>query len=267
LPPAYGRVSPPALGRASPLACGRVSPLACGRVSPLACGRVSPPGHGHALPPRARVSRFVIAGAARVGGVRVFVLALALAGCGSLDAAHLPPPAGPAPSPPLAVAPAGRVVAGGAALLARDRLRCALPGGRVAVLRPRARVLELRDAAGRRLGAAGAGVGPTAVAAGGRWLYVTDATGGALLVFGLRPRLELVHRVYLPGGPYALAADRDRLWVTLTGRNELAELNVRRLPFVLARLPTIRAPLAVQAAPGSVSVAAPGRLERITPPR
>jgi hypothetical protein len=153
---------------------------------------------------------------------RLLVLSLLLAGCGSLDAHQLPPAATPAGSRPTAAA-------------ARS---AALPGGRLAVLRTRERVLELR--AGQRvLARAGAGVGPAAVAAdpAGRWLYVTDTTGGALLVFGLRPRFELVHRVYLPGAPYAIAVRRDRLWVTLTARDRLAELNLRRRPQLLALTP------------------------------
>jgi DNA-binding beta-propeller fold protein YncE len=107
-------------------------------------------------------------------------------------------------------------------------------GGRVAVLLPRARVLELR--VGRQVERAGAGVGPAAVAADprGRWLYVTDTTGGALLVFALRPRLELVHRVYLPGAPYGIAVRGDRIRVTLSARERVAVLNVRRRPQLLA---------------------------------
>jgi hypothetical protein len=63
---------------------------------------------------------------------------------------------------------------------------------------------------------------------------VTDTTGDALLVFTVRPRLELVHRVYLPGAPYAITVRGDRLWVTLSARHRLAELNVRRRPQLLA---------------------------------
>ncbi len=197
---------------------------------------------------------------------RLLALPVLLAGCGSLDAHQLPPAATPAPAPPLTAAPAGRVSAGG--LPARDGRRVGLAGGRVAVLRPRARVLELR--AGRRvIAAAGAGVGPAAVAAdpAGRWLYVTDTAGGALLVFAVRPRLELVHRVYLPGAPYAIAVRGDRLWVTLTARNRLAELNVRRRPQLLRTLPAIRRPTAVAVREDGVAVAGAGRLELITPPR
>jgi DNA-binding beta-propeller fold protein YncE len=147
---------------------------------------------------------------------------LAAAGCGSLSVHQLPPPATPA---------GGRI---------SPAPRRATVNGRLAVLLPRARVLELRG--GRRVERAGAGVGPAGVAADprGRWLYVTDTTGGALLVFALRPRLELVHRVYLPGGPYAIAVRGDRLWVTLSARNQVAELNVRRRPQLLRRLPAAR---------------------------
>jgi hypothetical protein len=164
---------------------------------------------------RTRVSRVVIARAATLGRVhRLLALPLLLAatGCGSLRVHQLPPPATPAGS-----------VAGPVA-------RRVNVGGGVAVLRPRARVLELR---GER---AGAGVGPAAVAADprGRWLYVTDTTGGALLVFAVRPRLELVHRVYLPGAPYGIGVRGDRIRVTLSARNRIAELNVRRRPQRLA---------------------------------
>jgi sugar lactone lactonase YvrE len=187
-------------------------------------------------------------------------LLLAATGCGSLGVHQLPPAATPAPAPRPVVAPAGVVVRGGAAPAPRRR---AVVGGRRVVLRTRARVLELR---GER---AGAGVGPAAVAADprGRWAYVADTTGDALLVFALRPRLELVHRVYLPGAPYAVAVRGDRIWVTLSARNQLAELNVRRRPQLLRRLPTIRRPTAVAAGPTDVVVASAGWRERITPRR
>ena len=207
-----------------------------------------------------------MAAAARLGGVRGLVVVpvvVAVAGCGSLDAHQLPPPAAPARSPALRAVPAGQVLAG--RLPAHDRWRARLPHGRVAVLDTRARVLELRAADGRVLATAGAGVGPAAVAADpdGRRVYVTDTAGGALLVFSLAPRFALVHRVYLPGAPYAVAAARGRLWVTLTARNELAELNLRRRPQLLCRLPTLRQPDAVAADAAGVTVAGAGRLQRI----
>jgi hypothetical protein len=43
--------------------------------------------------------------------------------------------------------------------------------------------------------------------------------------------------VYLPGAPYAIAVRGDRLWVTLTARDRLAELNLRRRPQLLALTP------------------------------
>ena len=145
----------------------------------------------------------------------------ALAGCGSQSAGELPPPAGPPHSPPPAVRPAGEVMNGSAPV--REGGRPALADGRVAVVAPRARKLELH---GRSAESAPAGVGPTHVAclpAGPCW--VLDTRGDALLVFSLRPHLELVRRLYLPGGPYGVALDpaRRRLWITLPALNELVE--------------------------------------------
>ena len=39
--------------------------------------------------------------------------------------------------------------------------------------------------------------------------YVTDALGDALLVYR-RPPFELIRRVHVIGGPYAIAFDRER---------------------------------------------------------
>ena len=101
-----------------------------------------------------------------------------LAGCGSQAPGELPQPAGPA------------------------RLSEPLGGRRVAVLDGRARELELRDARGRVLEHAAAGVGPTRLAcrAGEEHCWVLDARGKAVLLFELRPRLELLWRHYLPPG-------------------------------------------------------------------
>lgn len=93
-----------------------------------------------------------------------------------------------------------------------------------------------------------AGIGPTHAACLPRvWCYVTDTRGDALLVFRRTPRLELVRRYYLPGGPYGLALDRRRrlLYVTLPGRNELVQLPAHGRPHVLRRWPTVRQPGAV----------------------
>jgi DNA-binding beta-propeller fold protein YncE len=171
--------------------------------------------------------------------------ALALAGCGSTPAAELPPPADPAPSPPLRAAPAGRVLPGapdlaGAEREARaagrrvrsDRDRGVLvvdgrpvrvPGllapdgvseagdGRVAVVDAKQRRLALLDARTLRvLDTAPAGVGPTRVVwDGDRRFYVADTAGDGFLVFERRGdrELEPVRYVHLPGSPWAMAID------------------------------------------------------------
>ena len=70
-----------------------------------------------------------------------------------------------------------------------------------------------------------AGTGPTHAVADLRGdVVVADTRGGAVLVFtsDLKQRL----RVDLPGRPYGIAYDaiRDRVWVTLTARNEVVSL-------------------------------------------
>lgn len=143
----------------------------------------------------------------------------------------------------------------------------------VAVLSTRSRVLEIRHAGARRVVAgAPAGVGPTHVACLPRGpCLVTDTRGQALLRFVLRPHLELVRSLYLPGGPYGIAVDavRDRLWITLPGLNQLVELPARANPHVLRRFPTVRQPrgVAVDGRTGSVLVIGHGVLEWIDPDR
>jgi DNA-binding beta-propeller fold protein YncE len=137
----------------------------------------------------------------------------------------------------------------------------ALAGRLVVVLAERARVLSLYDAAtGRRLATAPAGIGPTHLATLGDDAFVADTRGGALLVFSLRPRLVLMRRANLRGGPYGLAVDpvRRRLWVTLTARNELVEVTADPRPRVLRRLPTLRQPNDVTVDPRSGVVAVSG---------
>ncbi|MGI8624914.1 MAG: YncE family protein, partial [Solirubrobacteraceae bacterium] len=132
------------------------------------------------------------------------------------------------------------------------------PGDPRVVLDRRARVLRTPA------GSAPAGVGPTQVVSdGGELLYVTDTAGDGVLVFHTRPRLELTRRVGLPGGaPYAMALDlaHDRLWVTLTRTNEVAELLAGPKPGVLGRRPSVRQPdaIAVDARSGTVTVAGAG---------
>jgi DNA-binding beta-propeller fold protein YncE len=134
------------------------------------------------------------------------------------------------------------------------------------VLDPRARVLRSR---GQQ---AAAGIGPTHVVAAGGRLYVTDTQGGALLVFATRPKLELVRRVFLPGGPYGLAVDpgRHRLWVTLTARNEVVALAANGHPVPRRRLATVRQPdaIAVDSATGTLVIrGADRRVVQLVGPR
>jgi DNA-binding beta-propeller fold protein YncE len=148
-------------------------------------------------------------------------------------------------------------------------------GRQVAVVSVRERVVETFDAVtGERTGRAGAGVGPThAVSDGGGYLFVTDTTGGALLVYHLRPKLELIRRYPLPGSPYGIAIDnrRHRMFVTQTARNQLTELVVGGRPSLVARYATSRQPntVAVDEASGRVFVTgkADGVLQLLDPDR
>lgn len=149
-----------------------------------------------------------------------------------------------------------------------------LDGNRVAVVSVRERLLEIYDLGPghRRLARAPAGVGPTHVASLGRWLWVLDTQGDGLLVFRLSPTLRLQRRVRLATGPYGLVVDRVRcrLWVTLTGTNQLAELPADGRPHVLAMFPTVRQPndIAVDSRTGRVFVGgrAAGVVQLLDPP-
>jgi DNA-binding beta-propeller fold protein YncE len=135
-------------------------------------------------------------------------------------------------------------------------------GSLVVVVGGRERILVLYDGrTGRRLGSAPAGVGPTHVAVHGHDAYVTDTRGGSFLVYSLRPELDLVRRVSLRGGPYGIAVDpvRSRLWVTLTAKNELAELPATRLPRIVRHFPTVRQPDGVAVDPRTGRVFVTGR--------
>ncbi len=198
------------------------------------------------------------------------MLALGAAACGSAPIAELPPPAGPAVSPPLAERPAGEVVP-------LDRVRGRFPrpespvrratedGRQVVTLDRRAREVVVRDAAtGRRTGSAPAGTGPTHLVVGAAdRAYVTDTVNDALLVFDLRPEPELIRRVYIPGAPYAMAADRDAgdLWIATTETNELWRYKGGYRPVRLDIEPSIRQPEAIAVRDGRVFVT--GRAERV----
>lgn len=192
--------------------------------------------------------------------------AAACGACGSNDnPATFPPAARAAPSPELGTAPRGRVVAPGAPGERppgpQGRPPRVRPGDPLVVLRPRARRLELLDpASGRVRASEPAGVGPSSVAVGddGR-VYVTDAGGGAVLLFRTRPELGLVRRYGLKGAPWASTVDRRRgkLWVTLPARNEVVQLTADGRPREQRRFGSLRGPvaIAVDDASGLVSVA------------
>lgn len=129
-------------------------------------------------------------------------------------------------------------------------------------------------AAGRQVARLPAGNGPTHLVADVRGgLIVTDTRGDALLTYELTPQPRLRSSTPLPGRPYGIAYDpvRDRVWVTLTDRNELVGLDVGSGTAVeVARLPTVRQPntVAVDSATGRVFVAGPtdATVQLIDPP-
>jgi DNA-binding beta-propeller fold protein YncE len=129
-------------------------------------------------------------------------------------------------------------------------------GGYVGVVGARERALEVFDT--DMLDSAGkvsVGIGPTHVVGGRRRFFVVDTRGNALLEMRLDP-LRVHRRTQLGGAPYGIAIDpaRRRYWVTLTARNQVAELTDRR---VLRRFPTVRQPNSVAVDPrtGRVFVA------------
>jgi len=147
-------------------------------------------------------------------------------------------------------------------------------GERVGMVDVRENTLTVYDIPGRtRIAELPAGQGPTHVTADRRGrLYVVDSRGGSILVYGLDPEPRRLAQLALPGRPYGIAYDstRDRLWVTLTERNELVGLDLREdQPEVVIRVPTIRQPntVAVDSATGRVFVASPaeGALQLVDP--
>ncbi len=138
-------------------------------------------------------------------------------------------------------------------------------GGEIGVVSVRAYTFELFDAAKLRGGGSqSAGFGPThAVADEGGRVYVTDTRGDALTVFATRPRLKWLARVSLPGAPYGIALDerRDRVWVTLSARNELAQLSIGARPRRKRTLPTVRQPNSVAVDPRNGRVFVPSAAE------
>jgi DNA-binding beta-propeller fold protein YncE len=139
----------------------------------------------------------------------------------------------------------------------------------VGVVGVRERALEVFDTRSlESRGKVSVGIGPTHVVGGGARFFVVDTGGGALLEVRLHP-LRVHRRTHLGGAPYGIALDttRRRYWVTLTERNEVAELTDHR---VLRRFPTVRQPNSVAVDPrsGRVFVASrtDGTLQFFDPP-
>lgn len=175
---------------------------------------------------------------------------------------------------------------GGAFVLVRDGRTVrrftdvAQPGGLAAVgelvgvVDVRDRTLTVYDTrVPKRESVVGAGVGPTHMVADRHGhLQVVDTRGGTLLTYEVEPRLRLLGATLLGGTPYGIAYDRvrDRLWVTLTSRNQVVAVDLSgRHPAVSAVFPTVRQPntVAVDSSTGRVFVASrsDGSVELIDP--
>lgn len=197
---------------------------------------------------------------------------LALGACGSQ--ADLRPPSAPAPSPPAAErSTLPGAVRPATAPAPRPVRRVSLRDGRlVAELDPVARELVVRERVGGEvLAREPAGAGPAQLATDGEELiWVTDAQLDALLVFQVESGLALSRRVALPGAPWALAYDapRERLWITLTARNEVAAVRAGESPGIVGTYDTLRAPRSIAVADrGTVSVRAGNLIHRVDPGR
>ncbi|HEY6424231.1 MAG TPA: YncE family protein [Pseudonocardiaceae bacterium] len=134
-------------------------------------------------------------------------------------------------------------------------------GDLVGLLDVRENTLTVYDAQQlQRVAELPAGAGPTHVVADKRGhLAVIDTRGGAVLLYELSPQPRQIGRIELPGTPYGAAYDpvRDRLWVTLTARNELVGLDLSAAPPAVAtRLSTVQQPntVAVDSSTGRLFV-------------
>ncbi len=143
----------------------------------------------------------------------------------------------------------------------------AISGDVLAVVAVAAREVALYDTETlERIALLPGGAGPSHVVAGddGRF-YVTDTGGDAILVYDADPEEgepRLVDRANLPGSPYGIAIDpgRERLWVTQTARNRVAELEITELaPKIIDGFPTVRQPNSVGVDPRTGRVVVVGR--------
>lgn len=123
----------------------------------------------------------------------------------------------------------------------------------VAVVSVRANVVETYDRRTlERLSTQNVGYGPSHVVAGpdGR-LFIADTRGGGISVFSTQPRLRFEQRIDTGGKPYGIAIDGSRVWVTLTDRNELLQIEAGR---VVRTFPTVSTPYSVAVHRGRVLV-------------
>jgi DNA-binding beta-propeller fold protein YncE len=134
-------------------------------------------------------------------------------------------------------------------------------GDLVGLVDVRQNQLHVYDAAALTpLATLNAGNGPTHVVADKRGhLAVIDTRGNQVLFYQVTPTVKQIGRLALPGTPYGVAYDpvRDRLWVTLTGLNQLVGVDASgATPQVVTRLPTVRQPntVAVDDATGKLFV-------------
>ena len=98
-----------------------------------------------------------------------------------------------------------------------------------------------------------AGTGPTHLVADkhGR-MIATDTRGGQLLVFDPSGTPRQIGQIAVPGEPYGITYDpaRDRVWVTVTGANQLVGFDMTDpTPREIARIPTVRQPNTVAVDP------------------
>jgi len=192
--------------------------------------------------------------AAAAGGVVVVGDELA-------DSLHVFTPGGPVKVVPAPAQPGG--------------VAASADGSTVVVVGVRGRRIEAFSTDGRSLGSAPCGVGPTHVSAGADGLfYVADTQGGAVLVFTAgADGVRQVGKVSTGGGaPYGLAVDgaRQRLYVTLTERNELRSFKIDGTKLIADRTwAAVRQPNDVEVDPSSgrviIAGTAEGKLQLLDP--
>lgn len=151
----------------------------------------------------------------------------------------------------------------------------ALDGSVVVVVGVRGRRIEAYSAAGRPLGSASCGIGPTHVRAGPHGLfYVADTEGNQVIIYtvGAHGPRQIGAIPTVTGTPYGIAVDpvRGIVYVTLTRTNLLESFRIDGRALIPGKTwHTVRQPndVAVDDATGRVYVAGrdSDQLEMITP--